>query len=1093
MATVLNTLYPPQVDTYMPSFVYTENAPIKFSISPYNNITNINGIHITLVDQWTNKNVFSLAETSTLSNGFLANGIYYTPFSPTTSSDSSLCYIDEDTGLYVVEIPSALLQNGFIPGNYYKVQLRFDLTSPPSGESFSSDYFIDNRANFSEWSTVCLIKPIYPPTIELVQFADVTEDSYITPSFNEGIISIDGSFTFGENLDNTEFLDHYQIFILDLDKQEIAHSPIYYTGEQTNKTTIAAQVDLEEKVEENQLCWIRFVGVTNNGYKIDLTKWIFSINTLINFLEVKNQAVNINDEDGCIDISFSVSPAEGEDGDSFTSPILLYIKRAMLTDDKDDTDPTWEVLSCTQHVLDADTTEIKVKFTDWTVGSLKQYRYKVQAENSKGRMSKSCELYHASVGEDKEIVSVSLYPQFYDMVLMRQDDNGYAFGEENASFTQFVIRYDGKIPSVKPTVNRQKVDTLGHRYPKFVENALLNYKVYSISGYISAEGDFNRKFMSEYDYSIAMQKYSDSFNGEFQNTQENNWSYTDAPGAKYLVRNDTVADEEIWNKEKNKIINDILTGYDHDEHIYGEEVALDTETPNNSRGYHNYTLSRKNIPGKKDIDGREYSLHDTYPAENWFWEREFREKAIAWLNDGEPKLFRSMPEGNAAVILTDINLTPNETLGRRIYSFSATLYEVGDGYDLQTLNALGIINLPDVTVLHEDVLEKDEIISNEYEIPGQIYHYNFSQTWNEVVLNETGFPLDMEKSGNISIREKLIKKYEGNPNYVLNLNSLRVKNIRIQFWSRPRWLYNKNNESANQDLSYIPKSTSIPSEIPITENNENLLFGYIFNVYIRNNNTNKKIQIFVNSKGYYQIPEDLIVEKIEFQQEDDVCMDYIVAYNDRYVSDKAVGNVAVVGRNTSGTTTTVGQVQGWYLPNTYLSDSIKQKYLLNYSKNGVKYKQNFSNFNGVAFETDAYALVKIKYTDKTEQTYLIGRTNRLNLDTNHKILDFCFIGRQLFKVEKDRQPFLDEWEFVLSEENISLCDSSENYQMTNRDLISAYRNAKINTVYLLNGESWLYYIDNCWYPIIEKDNQVIAQVPVNAFITYKGYIERVSY
>jgi hypothetical protein len=53
-----------------------------------------------------------------------------------------------------------------------------------------------------------------------------------------------------------------------------------------------------------------------------------------------------------------------------------------------------------------------------------------------------------------------------------------------------------------------------------------------------------------------------------------------------------------------------------------------------------------------------------------------------------------MPEGNVAVILTDVSLTPMTQLGRRLYQFTATMYEVGDGYSLEDLDRLRIINIP---------------------------------------------------------------------------------------------------------------------------------------------------------------------------------------------------------------------------------------------------------------------------------------------------------------------------------------------------------------------------------------------------------------
>jgi hypothetical protein len=57
MATVLSTIYPPLIDTFMPAFPYNESAEINFSISPYNNAGNIKRLHVSIVDQRTNLSV----------------------------------------------------------------------------------------------------------------------------------------------------------------------------------------------------------------------------------------------------------------------------------------------------------------------------------------------------------------------------------------------------------------------------------------------------------------------------------------------------------------------------------------------------------------------------------------------------------------------------------------------------------------------------------------------------------------------------------------------------------------------------------------------------------------------------------------------------------------------------------------------------------------------------------------------------------------------------------------------------------------------------------------------------------------------------
>ena len=196
------------------------------------------------------------------------------------------------------------------------------------------------------------------------------------------------------------------------------------------------------------------------------------------------------------------------------------------------------------------------------------------------------------------------------MLIMRQDK-------------QIAIRYDGQISSVKPIVNRVKIDTLGSKYPRFAENARMNYKQFQITGIITAEADFNRQFLNEKD-------------AEFTSSLA---AYDDNIGNEWLVRNDTIIES--------------------------------TDSP--------------------ILKGQ----HDTYLHNNWYWEREFRERAVAWLNDGEPKLFRSMTEGNMIVILTDVSLTPNKTLGRRIYNFSATAYEIGDGNCYADLVGYKIISFRD--------------------------------------------------------------------------------------------------------------------------------------------------------------------------------------------------------------------------------------------------------------------------------------------------------------------------------------------------------------------------------------------------------------
>lgn len=59
-------------------------------------------------------------------------------------------------------------------------------------------------------------------------------------------------------------------------------------------------------------------------------------------------------------------------------------------------------------------------------------------------------------------------------------------------------------------------------------------------------------------------------------------------------------------------------------------------------------------------------------------EREFKMEVLHWLINGEPKLFRSPTEGSYIVRLMNTSLSPNDTLGRMLHTFSTTAYEIDD-------------------------------------------------------------------------------------------------------------------------------------------------------------------------------------------------------------------------------------------------------------------------------------------------------------------------------------------------------------------------------------------------------------------------------
>ena len=84
-------------------------------------------------------------------------------------------------------------------------------------------------------------------------------------------------------------------------------------------------------------------------------------------------------------------------------------------------------------------------------------------------------------------------------------------------------------------------------------------------------------------------------------------------------------------------------------------------------------------------------------AENTRQEREFKLEVLEWLNNGKPKLFRSSTEGNYIVRLMNVQLQPNDTLGRMIHSFSAQAYEIAECNFINLMERNLIPEIDDIT------------------------------------------------------------------------------------------------------------------------------------------------------------------------------------------------------------------------------------------------------------------------------------------------------------------------------------------------------------------------------------------------------------
>ena len=209
---------------------------------------------------------------------------------------------------------------------------------------------------------------------------------------------------------------------------------------------------------------------------------------------------------------------------------------------------------------------------------------------------------------------------------------------------------------------------------------------------------------------------------------------------------------------------------------------------------------------------------------DWTYEREFREKVMDFLYANKVRLFRSATEGNILVKIMDINLTPNSTLGRRIYSFTATAYEV-DAATIKNYDKYGISPLGTY----------DTLLQFASDYVGQ---------YNEVI------PANTEA---LSLIQKKYEKY-AKENYKIAIQNLDF--LRLEFESDPYLI------KEGEDGPYVVDDLGSVKEDP-----DSAILGYL--AYVNNK------PIIINPEGIYELKgENVEITSLSFPVDTQVNLEY---------------------------------------------------------------------------------------------------------------------------------------------------------------------------------------------------------------------------
>lgn len=401
-----------------------------------------------------------------------------------------------------------------------------------------------------------------------------------------------------------------------------------------------------------------------------------------------------------------------------------------------------------------------------------------------------------------------------------------------------------------------------------------------------------------------------------------------------------------------------------------------------------------------------------------------------------------------AVMLTDISLSPNDVLSRRIWTVTATVYEIAEGTSLDILDELGIYEVENMQDIDGGTI--DPVDPEEYVLvskPGQLYQFNVPLEKNDVTSNVILADITTKYAGVLQDKRP---------------DEIYLKSVKLFFQNEPHPFIYRNNAGwlLAENLSW--------NQLTDTEK-ASLQLGYTFE--IRSTESEGYSQFFVNERGYYQIPDYINVKEISFPQNNDiVTMEYIVVYKEKNKSNSIV----------SGTTvekTLIGQEMGVFQPNEYLGERIRSKYTFLKEDD---YTQRMQFWKGISLDVTPFAVAHILYHGDTEyKDYLVGMTGVLHMLKSYKVDNICFKGIKMNKMPKKRQPYLKNYEFVMN--NDTAYPDTDSVGMP-----------KLNTVYPI-GNGYKIYYQYQWYDFEMAENDTgIAVVPVEGAINYIGDIVRVS-
>lgn len=649
--------------------------------------------------------------------------------------------------IYILKLKTSYSNFSMNENEFYKLQIRF--SSQTKTEIMNSG--INNQC-FTEWSSICLIKKIIEPSLEIC-FGSIKLQKNSTTIVPHSFLTLSGVLD-----SHIETLKSYQIIIKDItDSVSTKLKTDWLTPKSRN---IFSYIFNKRVLEPNKKYKIYINYSTLSGYT-NLTQHYFYINTITGIVD---------------NISFYFQTHPSEDTGDIKIRIFgeQSLKQNFLIQrsSSENNFSTWENLSIIQFdgtILDGSLQPVKIynskkldienlvttslqqplqlKMYEWSDKTIKSgifYKYAVAPiYKLVNPITKSRSSIEQAISDD--ILITGNYQQnkqaytciFEDMFLTGN-------GGQNLR-----IKYNPTVSNFKYNIQESVQNTLGSIYPYITRNGKQKYRSFSIGGLITLFMDINDRWNvpSYFDDSKIKinndsttnnniiiepiiitipnqqyQKLSTVFLGQNINNTEQLLTYLPGPeellnrysnqelqviSAQNLFENKDIqtelkhiATQQQYNKLKQQVYSQ-----DYNDRKAAREVLYKIYIKIANK-YNQTYIGEFAIPEDlfSDIQIEARTQYNQAKNINKFndiiYEREFRQAVYKFLYNSTPKLFRSSTEGNILIKLTNLSFTPMNELGRQLYSFSAQAIEI-DECSITNFNKYNIYNYGEWKNLHK--------------------------------------------------------------------------------------------------------------------------------------------------------------------------------------------------------------------------------------------------------------------------------------------------------------------------------------------------------------------------------------------------------